>query len=236
MQSPRQLIDEMLASLRQNRRLQAGMALIALLVAGEGVLRWNDHLTDKLEQLQQMRSELRNLRNQTRDEAALHKTLEDLRQARETVDSRLWVVSSEAVGQARLKDWLKATLKRAGIVSQSLKISAAQPVNERERNGRYSPGMNSGSATPPQNATPDADATSQPGLRQINATLNIPFTPATLEQLLGDIEGGDAYAGVEALTIMQREHRAELTIRILLRVDRNAASNSNSNSGNGEAP
>lgn len=230
----------MLASLRQSRRLQVGMVLIALLVAGEGVLRWNDHLTDKLEQLQKMRSELRNLRNQTRDEAALHKTLADLRQARETVDSRLWVVSSEAVGQARLKDWLKATLKRAGIVSQSLKISAAQPVNERGRGERYSPSTNSSNIAPAQNTMPDTDAASQPGLRQINATLNIPFTPATLEQLLGDIEGGDAYAGVEALTIMQRERRAELTIRILLRVDRNATSNSNSNSnsgsGSGETP
>ena len=205
----------MLGSMRQNRRLQAGLALIALLACIEGGLRWNDHLTGKLEHLQQMRSELRNLRIQSRDEAAMRKSLDDLRLARQAVDSRLWIVPSDAVGQARLKDWLNAILKRTGIAGQSLKISAVQPVNERD-----SSGMNPVDALSPQNAPPDAGSSGLPGLRQIHATLSVIFTPASLEQLLGEIEGGEAYANVEALTISQRDRRAELSVRILMRVDR----------------
>jgi len=220
MQSPRQIIDAAFGNFRQNRRLQAGLALIAVLACIEGGLRWNDHLAGKLEQLQQMRSELRSLRNQSRDEASMHKTLDDLRQARQVVDSRLWVVPSDAVGQARFKDWLNAILKHPGIVSQSLKISAAQPMNERYSSGM---GMDMAAAPAPQSATSDAGASSLPGLYQIHATLSIIFTPASLEQILGEIEGGEAYANVEALTISQKDRRAELTIRILMRVDREAA-------------
>jgi hypothetical protein len=208
---PRQTIDATLGSLRQNRRLQTGIALIALLACIEGGMRWNDHLTNKLGQLQQMRGELRNLRNQSRNEVAMRKSLDNLRQARQDVDSRLWVVSSDAVGQARIQDWLNAVLKRTGIASQSLKISAAQPVNERDSSGT------------PQGATPSASSSGlldSPGLRQIHATMSIGFTPVTLEQILGEIEGGDAYADVQALTISQRDRHAELTIRILMRVDR----------------
>jgi len=210
-------IDAVRASLRQNRRFQAGLVLIVALVCIEGGLRWNERLDVKLGELQQARSELRSLRRQSRDEASLSKSLADLRQVRQGIDSRLWVVSSEAVGQARLNDWMKSVLKRTGIASQSMKISAVQALNRNDPAGMNPPGTSAGNNTRLPNEG------GHPGLRQIRITLSFAFTPANLEQILGEIEGGEAYAEVEAMTVFLRERRVELIIRTLMRVDHSAA-------------
>ena len=54
--------------------------------------------------------------------------LRDLELAQKSVDERLWRVSSDAVGQARLKDWLTELLKKAGAKNPNLVLSSPRAL------------------------------------------------------------------------------------------------------------
>jgi hypothetical protein len=186
-------LGKLVREFQQSRRLQLGLAAVLLLVGVEGCLRWIDHLAARERQLQEVRSELGTLRTQSGDESALRQSLADLVRAREAVDARLWAVSSEAVGQARLKDWVSGIINRVRAQNYTLAVSTARPVGGNAEAG---------------------------DLREIRATTSMTFTPAVLEMVLGEIEGGEAFANVEALNVDQRQRRVELTLRVLMRINR----------------
>lgn len=209
------------SELRTNRTLQLGLAAIVVLLCVEAGFRWNDHLELQIQQLEQIRSELHRLRTQTSDEAALRATLGKITAARRAADERLWRVSSDAVGQARLKDWMTGILKRAGVGNTRLNVSAAKVFAGKDEAAEstrpdQTPDVSDESALAERGAGNVGD------LREIRVSLSMPFTPASLEQVLADVEGGDAFASVEALTVVQRERRVEMTVRVLVRLDRQA--------------
>ena len=106
-------LDSALSEIRSKRSLQYGLLAMALLFCSELLLQWTDWQDAQEKQWQQLRSELRTLRHQSRDEATLRNQLSELEAQQRIVGERLWRVSSEAVGQARLKDWLGEQLKQA---------------------------------------------------------------------------------------------------------------------------
>ena len=191
------MIDKAWQELRRSRRLQLVLLAFLLLAVAEGGLRWNDRLAARERQLQQLRSELRTLRAQSRDEAALRQSLDALAQARRDVETRLWRVSSEAIGQARVKDWLESVLKRAGAARTTLTLAAAKPFAAADKEG-----------VPAELRA----------LQEIRATVTFAFAPAVLEDVLAAIEAGEAFATIEALAVSRRDRRVDMTLRVLTRV------------------
>lgn len=121
--NPRDLIGTTWRELRGSRRLQLALLAFVVIAAAEGGLRWSDRLAARERQLQDLRGELRSLRAQSRDEAELRQALAGLAEARRELDARLWRVPSEAIGQARLKDWLGGIAKQAGVANPTLTLS-----------------------------------------------------------------------------------------------------------------
>lgn len=126
--NPRDLIGTTWRELRGSRRLQLALLAFVVIAAAEGGLRWSDRLAARERQLQDLRGELRSLRAQSRDEAELRQALAGLAEARRELDARLWRVPSEAIGQARLKDWLGGIAKQAGVANPTLTLSPAKPL------------------------------------------------------------------------------------------------------------
>ena len=217
MQSLKKIVNECLKEVRSNRNLQYGLLAIIGLVCVELGLGWSDTLSVKEKQLQQLRSELRDLRSQSRDEAGLRQQLIELERTQKIIDERLWIVSSEPVGQARLKDWLTAILNKAGAKNFNLVLSSPRVLGAREGSGEAR--TTAESVSKPEAVLPSGAAKEGiKNLREVRATLTLVFTPASLEQILFDIEGGKPLATIESLNVSRRDRKVEMTVRVLMQI------------------
>ena len=198
-------IDGVLAEIRGKRSLQYGLLLMALLFGGELLLQWSDWQEAQEKSWQQLRGELRSLRNQSRDEAALRARLDELEAQQTVIDQRLWRVDSEAIGQAKLKDWLNGLLKKAGI--GKFKLTLANPAPLEISRPSAARGL-SGAA---ERALPAE-------LCELRASLNFAFTPAALDEVLLAIEGGQVFAAVESLKVDRRDRSVNLELRVITRI------------------
>ena len=203
------LLSESYQDFRSNRKLQYGLLAIALIVCVEWGMRWSDSLDAREKQLQQLHSEVRMLRNQSRDEEALRQLLSELETAQQAVDKRLWVVSSDAVGQARLKDWLTNLVKKAGVKNFKLVLSSPRALGQSDGQD-----MSAGAITGSGKAARD----SLKSLRELRANLTLYFSPETLEKVLLEIEGGEPLAAVESLNVKRQERKVEMSVRVLMRI------------------
>ena len=190
------LLNKAVAELLVNKRLFYGMVLIALVVSTEAGLRWSDWLGQQQTTLTQLQTELTTLKSRARDEATMRFALAQAQQMAQSMDARLWTVSSEAVGQARLKDWLTDIVKRSIANQYVVTLGASRELGK-----------------PSQDPT---DAT--PAIREFRATVSFQLTPQALEGVLLDIEGGEPFAAIETLVVKKLERRVELTVRVLMRV------------------
>lgn len=193
--------------LKANRRLQMGLLCVLAMALFEGGMRWNDRLQAQRQELQKLQGDLVHLRAQSRNERALRQSLLEFEQVRRQVEKKVWAVPSEAVGQARLKEWANDWLKRCGVSGAVLNLSAARPLGESREVSQETKDQGK---QPPQNQ--------KEALREFRASVRYSFTPETLEKVLAEIEGGDAFSSVETLTVNRRERRVELTFRILMRL------------------
>ena len=198
-----------LAEIKNNRRLQYGLAGIFLIALVEGGLRWRDHSDDQSAELQRLQTEISTLKRQSRDEAALRQTLADLDRIKTELENRVWTVQSEAIGQARLKDWLNDCMVRVGIPDAAIKLSNPLQVENTRKYGEKIvpiPG-----AKRPQEARVDA-------IREVRANMVFRFTPEALERLLAELEGGDILVAIDTLVVNRRDMRVEIGIRIPMRL------------------
>lgn len=189
-----------LQELKTNRRLQFGTLAIVLMLVVEIGMNWSDRLTRQTKELNQLRAQIASLRQQSHNEAYLTETLASLEQLQREVDERLWLVSSEAVGQAKVKDWINETLGRIGISNSTINIATPRPAQNK----------NDG----PAFANP-----TDKSLLEFRATISFGFSPETLENLLAELEGGEPFVAIDALTVNRQTRRVELGIRLLMRLD-----------------
>jgi hypothetical protein len=199
---PNALISRLLHEIRTSRLVQVSTLVLVLAAMTEGGLRWRDGLAATQAKHQALLAERSDLRAQVRDETLLRERIETLAEARRSADARVWRVPSEAIGQARVGDWLAKRFKELGIGDAQIKYSAIRP---------YQPTDDSAAKT--VNATGSE-------LREIRASVAGRFSPAGLEQLLLHLEGSETQAVVESLTVRRNERRFEMTIRFLLSIDR----------------
>ena len=182
----------LLQDFRANKRLRYGVFLIAMILVGELTLRWQESLGNQAQQIRNLDAELASLKQQSQDETQLRKVLEETTTLREETESRLWVVQSEAIGQARLKDWILDAATRANVPLTNITMGNASPID-------------------PEHPTQD-------GYRLLSATLSFRFSPEALEKFLKEIEAGEALLNVEALTVNKREARVEINLRALISI------------------
>jgi len=191
-----QLLGKAATELRSNKRLLYGLAIIALVVVVEGGLRWSDWLGQQQATLTRLQTDLSTLKSDASDEATLRAALAQVQRMGESMDTRLWTVSSEAVGQARLKDWLTGIVKRSIANQYAVTLAASRELGK--------PGPDGPGATS--------------SVREFRATVSFQLTPRALEGVLLEIEGGEPFAAVETLLVKKPERRVEITVRVLMRI------------------
>lgn len=191
------LFNKMRTELRGNPRLRRGLMAIAMVLLVDGALRWSDWVIQQQDTLARLQTELTELKSNARDEATLRSALAQAQSLSDAIDARLWTVSSEAVGQARMKDWLTDIVKRAIANQYAVTLAASRELGK-----------------PAATSVPAAS----PALREFRATVSFQLTPRALEGVLLDIEGGEPFAAVETLLVKQQERRVELTVRLIMRI------------------
>lgn len=196
--SDRSVWGRMRAEWRGNRRLQIGLLLILAVLLIEGGLRWNASLHAKQQVLSQLESDLALLRSNAQDESGLRRSLDAANQTQEVIKARMWTVTSEATGQARLKDWLTGVVKAAIADQYAINVQPSRRLGPPEAQ----------SATVPESE-----------LREFRATVQFRMTPQALEGVLYDIEAGKPFSTVETLSVKAVERRVELTIRVLMQIE-----------------
>ena len=209
--SARQSLGAGLSEIRRNRRLQFGLAVVILILFVSLILDWSDRFGAKENELRRMREEIASLRSKSTNEDEIRKRLDQLGVIREGIDSHLWTVSSEPVGQAKLKDWLITLTASSGGKLQKLVLST--PKEPGKAPGRAVAGVSGTGA----NALPSSGTErSAPNIREFRANLTVAFSPQVLEKLLAGIEGGDALAAVESLKVIRRDRNIDLSVRVLM--------------------
>lgn len=192
--------------MRRNRRLQVGVAIIAFVVLWDRAAAWYDRLEGKQQALTQLQIEVSTLKGQARNEVAMQAAIREIRKAAALADARVWVVPSEGIGQARLKDWLVEQMKLAGAGNYTVNLSTPKPLAE------------SAQGSPPSVAPVGVLGPSQPPILEFNAVLTFTFTPESLEKILAAVEAGDTMAKVESLSVRRNDRRVELGVRVLMRL------------------
>lgn len=196
MNALRKRLTDFVVEIRSNKRLSYGLVVIVAVICVEGGMRWMDWVAQQQSELVQLQTDLLALRSNTRNEATLKEALVRAERLQEAIDTRLWLVASEAVGQARLKDWLTDVVKTALANQYAITLASSRELINAQTKG------------PP-------DLTN---LREFRATLSFQFTPSALEKVLAEIEGGKPFSSIDNLLVKQRERRVELTVRVLMRV------------------
>ncbi|MCW5649924.1 MAG: hypothetical protein KIS62_09275 [Ramlibacter sp.] len=198
-----QALQKMGDEFRRNRRLQWGLMVIAIVLFADLGARWKDRIDANQKKLAQTQIDLATLKRQAKNEEAMAKALNDARRAAELADARLWVVTSEAVGQAKVKDWLADLLRQAGVGNASINVAAARAVV-----GQQDESSGAGASKPGVGV----------GLYEFSATSAFAFTPDSLEKLLAAVESGEPLARIESLSVRRNERRVELGVRVLIRL------------------
>ncbi len=193
------------SDVRANPRLLWGGVLIAVVVLVEGGLRWNDAIALQQQALGRLQADVVALRAGLKNDASLSDALEASRATAALMDARLWTVSSEAVGQAKMKDWLTEVVKRNIADQYAINLSVSRELGKRE--------VANAAVTSPTQA--EARAT---GVREFRANVSFKLTPRALEGVLLEIEGGEPYGAVESLLVKGQERRVEMTVRVLMRI------------------
>lgn len=196
------LLAAQIREFKSNKRLQYGSIAILLIALIDGGLRWSDRITQQAKDLQTLAGEIAALKQQAMNEGLLKEMLANSQTARETVETRLWVAPTDAIGQARLKDWLLDLTARTGISNPNLNLANPRPIEEKEDSAHLNSETKSGTS----------------GLKRFRATLSFRFSPETLERSLMEIEGGAPFAKVDTLVVNKREMRAEIGLTMLIRI------------------
>ncbi len=200
-----QTLRKVWTDVQANPRLRWGLVLIAAVVLVEGGLRWSDAIAQQQQALGKLQADVAALRSGLKNDAALTDALEASRQTAALVDARLWTVSSEAVGQAKMKDWLTEVVKRNIADQYVINLSVSRELGKREVAG-------AAVATSAQADAPGA------GVREFRANVSFRLTPRALEGVLLEVEGGEPFCAVESLLVKGQERRVEMTVRVLMRV------------------
>jgi len=192
---------------RRNRRLQVGILVILGVLVSEGTMRWFEFQGHQETRLTELRSQRMMLQGQSRDETVLKEKLAELETARDVVEKRMWVVPSEAVGQARQKDWLLNLFKQSSVAPINITLGSPRPFNGKSEGGAAA----AGSQEDPQ------------GFMEFRASISFPFSPAALENILNALEGGEPFVQIEVLRASRRERKVDIEMNMLMEVNRTKA-------------
>lgn len=206
--TPRMKATQLWQEILDNRRLQRGLILILLIATAEIGMRWFEHIEYSENELRKLQEQRVQLQSRSQDENALRKQLQELTLLQKTAESRMWVVPTEAIGQALQKDWLQTLFKDAGVVPQS--ITLASP---RQSSSQATQGSGALVSQPPNHQ-------GAPTLHEFRSTLVFSFSPNNLQKILAALEGADLLVQVEALNASRRNRRVEVTINMQMEVDK----------------
>jgi Type II secretion system (T2SS), protein M subtype b len=195
------------AELAANRRLQVGLALVVLIVLAYGFVYWGEAIARDSKRLAALQAEAVALKSQDSNPARWQERLAKVQALQSAVTERLWVNTSEAAAQARLRDWL-TEIARSAVASRYLVTL-----------GSVATVSGATSAANLANAASAADAPPATALRQFKASLSFDFQPQSVESALAAIEGGNQFAFVDSLSINKRARRAEINITVFARID-----------------
>lgn len=200
----RNLLGKAIAEISANSRLRWGLAIVGLIVLVDGGLRWRDAVTQQQQVLAKLNADVAALRAGFKNESVLQRAVESSRLLAAIIEKRLWTVSSEAVGQAKMTDWLTEVVKRNIADQYVITLGVSRELGKQD----------SGDAASLSTASEGQAGT----IREFRASVSFRLTPRALEGVLLEVEGGEPFGAVESLLVKGQERRVEMTVRILMRI------------------
>lgn len=200
----RNLLGKAVVEVKANSRLRWGLVIVGLIVLADGGLRWRDAVTQQQQVLAKLNADVAALRSGFKNESVLQRAVESSRLLAAIIEKRLWTVSSEAVGQAKMKDWLTEVVKRNIADQYVITLGVSRELGKQD------------------SADASSLSTSSEGqagtIREFRANLSFRLTPRALEGVLLEVEGGEPFGAVESLLVKGQERRVEMTVRVLMRI------------------
>jgi Type II secretion system (T2SS), protein M subtype b len=189
------------AEWRGNPRLRWGFWLIVAVLSVESFLRWQDEVLKAKKELAALKSEVQSLQDRQKAETANIARLDGLKLYLQKKQRALNTVSTEALGQARLRDDIAELFEAQKLEAPVVSLQSATPLSTARAPGAA------------------GEPTKQdPQLRMFRASVSFRFSPEALEQLLGAIEASESFVTVDALLVRAGDRRAELTLSQVMRV------------------
>lgn len=189
-----------LKEFRSNKRLRYASFIVLFIILTDVSLRWTDRIDAKHKEFTILTAEITALKQQSQDEVQLKEVLAKATEAQDQAKARLWIAPSDAIGQARLKDWLLDLIARIGATNTGLNIANPRPLGENED----------------KPLTNIAGVNNSVGLKRFRATLTLRFAPETLEHLLAELEGAEPFVTIDTLVVNRREMRVEIGLGVLI--------------------
>ncbi|TDP71422.1 hypothetical protein [Roseateles toxinivorans] len=209
--------------LKIDRRLTWLLLVGLLAVAGELSLRaWESH-QELSKELKSVRARAQLMR-QSADQVDWAQQTQIMQTMRADLESKLWHSPSEAQAQARLRDWLAATLRAAGLTRFTINLLPPQPP--------AAPAVTQGDAPPSASLR---ESMQQRALR-LRASLSFELAPSTLETVLFGLEHGGELANVDSITVSRRSRRVELSVSMPVLVEPALATNNSTPPARSLAP
>ncbi len=200
----RNLFGKAVAEISANSRLRWGLVIVGLIVLVDGGLRWRDAVTQQQQVVAKLNADVAALKSGFKNESVLQRAVESSRLLAAIIEMRLWTVSSEAVGQAKMRDWLTEVVKRNIADQYAITLGVSRELGKQD----------SGAA-----ASLSTSSEGQAGtIREFRANVSFRLTPRALEGVLLEVEGGEPFGVVESLLVKGQERRVEMTVRVLMRI------------------
>lgn len=175
------MLDNFLNQLRNNPRLRWGVILIVGITWLYGILLLRETLQ---EQEQEHRAAAQSI-SRLRAQLAQPEWIERVAPARDMamqLEGRLWQAPTSGLAQAAFQDWLNAAMIKAGVARPQITVTVLDEAGTNNQN--------QDSGTPPPS-----------DLWKIKAKLSFDFSPATLLDFMGRIEGNEKQIITGALNV-----------------------------------
>lgn len=121
--------EPLVAEWRRNARLRLGSAVVALILAGYGLLALSDQIKPMQVEHQRLRQQLAGIRVLA-EQRFWEERLNAARALRVQLESRLWRADNRGLAHADVQNWLNAQLKAVKIAPTRVQVEPAREASE----------------------------------------------------------------------------------------------------------
>ncbi|WP_269531323.1 hypothetical protein [Chitinimonas sp. BJYL2] len=203
MQKATERLQPWVEEIRDNPRLQLGLASIVFIALVFSLLKLDAERVKLQASVEKLYGENRRLQKQAGSEAYQGVLAGKLEKAKLALSNSQWQAASQLSAQAMFHDWLSARIVDAGVKEYRI----AQPT------ARFVGDEQSGLGIEQQDCTPETCT-----LLELQSSVKVAFDPVNATKVLANIERSDWPLKIESLTIRPGDRKLEFTVKALARL------------------